>query len=387
MANPSVLIQQLTLLAENPDAFSQHRSEIVSLARKATAALETPFETFQRLVYSPLPLVLARIAQERGIFKALVENDGKPTSTALLAERTGVKLGILEPLLEYMSTQGMAEQISPQEYAATKLSHMLLNPLFVDGVTHFHDNCLPAFAALNAFLSKDPSDKRTAFQIGQRSENDFYRWLETHPVQQGAFHRFMEAQFASLPTWLDVIDFEKEYAKHAGPETPIFVDVGGGAGQQCVALRKRFPNLKGRVVLQDLPSVLDKAITGDDVEKMGYDYLTEQPVKGARAYYFRQIMHNNDDETCVRILQSQAPAMDKSSVILIDEKVLPDEKPALTEGNWYTSALNLAMVAMFNALERREAQWRKLLADAGFEILAIKTFTDFRDSVIVAVKK
>lgn len=66
----------------------------------------------------------------------MVENDGKPTSTALLAERTGVKLGILEPLLEYMSTQGMAEQISPQEYAATKLSHMLLNPLFVDGVTH-----------------------------------------------------------------------------------------------------------------------------------------------------------------------------------------------------------------------------------------------------------
>lgn len=98
-------------------------------------------------------------------------------------------------------------------------------------------------------------------------------------------------------------------------------------------------------------------------------------------------MHNNDDETCVRILQSQAPAMDKSSVILIDEKVLPDEKPALTEGNWYTSALNLAMVAMFNALERREAQWRKLLTDAGFEILAIKTFTDFRDSVIVAAKK
>lgn len=52
MANPTVLVQQLTLLAENPEAFSQHRSEIISLARKATAALETPFETFQRLAYS-----------------------------------------------------------------------------------------------------------------------------------------------------------------------------------------------------------------------------------------------------------------------------------------------------------------------------------------------
>ncbi|KAL1962581.1 hypothetical protein VTN77DRAFT_9374 [Rasamsonia byssochlamydoides] len=387
MADPTVLIQQLTLLAENPEAFSQHRAEIISLARKAAAALESPFEAFQRLAYSPLPLVVARIAQERGIFKTLVENDGKPTSTAVLAEKAGVKPAMMESLLEYMSTQDMAEQISPQEYAATKLSHMLLDQLFVDGVTHFHDNCLPAFSALNTFLSKDPSDRRTAFQIGQNSPDDFYKWMETRPVQQGAFYRFMQAQFASLPTWLDVIDFENEYAKAADSNTPIFVDVGGGNGQQCVALRKRFPNLKGRVVLQDLPSVLEKAITGDDVERMAYDYLIEQPVKGARAYYFRQILHNNDDETCIRILQSQAPAMDKSSVILIDEKVLPDEKPSVAEGNWYTSALNLAMVAMFNALERREGHWRKLLADAGFEILAIKTFTDFRDSVIVAAKK
>lgn len=125
-----------------------------------------------------------------------------------------------------------------------------------------------------------PSDPRTPFEIGHDSPTDFYTWLETHPVQGAAFHRFMEAQFASLPSWLDVIAFDTEYAASSNPEIPIFVDVGGGNGQQCVLLQKKFPSLKGRVVLQDRPAVLEKAAVTGSIEIMPYDYLTEQPVKG-----------------------------------------------------------------------------------------------------------
>lgn len=195
-------------------------------------------------------------------------------------------------------------------------------------------------------------------------------------------------QFASLPTWLDVIPFEAEYGQSTDNETPLFVDVGGGNGQQCISLRDKYPALKGRVILQDRPPVLEKAITGPGIEKMSYDYLTEQPVKSARAYYFRQILHNNDDETCIQILKSQLPAMAESSVLLIDEKVLPNKKsPDASSGAEYTSGLDLAMVAMFNALERNETEWKKLLGDAGYNIQAIKKFTNFEDSVIVCVKK
>ena len=38
--------------------------------------------------------------------------------------------------------------------------------------------------------------------------------------------------------------------------------------------------LQGKIILQDRPAVLEKAITGPEVERMSYDYLTEQPVKG-----------------------------------------------------------------------------------------------------------
>lgn len=130
------------------------------------------------------------------------------------------------------------------------------------------------------FLNEPQQSQRTAFEIGQQSSVDFYTWLEHHPVQGGAFHRFMEAQFASLPSWLTVVPFDSELAQSTTAETPTFVDVGGGKGQQCVALYEKFPQLAGRIVLQDRAAVLDEAITSSRVERMAYDYLTEQPVKG-----------------------------------------------------------------------------------------------------------
>jgi len=89
----------------------------------------------------------------------------------------------------------------------------------------------------------------------------------------------MEAQFQSLPSWLDVVAFDSEVAQDAGPEDVVFVDVGGGNGSQCTALRKRFPTLQGRVILQDRSAVLEKATANEDIERMAHDFLTEQPVK------------------------------------------------------------------------------------------------------------
>lgn len=77
--------------------------------------------------------------------------------------------------------------------------------------------------------------------------------------------------------------------------------------------------------------------------------------------------------------------MSSSSVLLIDEKVLPDETPG--EVSEYVAGLSLAVLAMFNGVERRENQWHKLLGDGGFEVKRIKKYTDLGDSVILAVPK
>lgn len=120
---------------------------------------------------------------------------------------------------------------------------------------------------------------RTAFELGQHTSEGFYQWMESHPVQQRAFHEFMKLQFAPLPTWLDVIDFKARFTQETTVDTPVFVDVGGGNGQQCATLLDRHPGLQGRVILQDLKSIIATAITGDRVERMEYDFFTEQPIK------------------------------------------------------------------------------------------------------------
>lgn len=113
----------------------------------------------------------------------------------------------------------------------------------------------------------------------------------------------------------------------------------------------------------------------------------------ARAYYFRQILHNYDDDTCIQILQMNLPALLENplSRLYIDEKVLPDEVPgsASTEAASaeHNDAPSLAMTAVFGAQERKEKKWRWLLDQAGMEVLDIRRFTDLGDSIIVAKRR
>ncbi|KAK8024959.1 S-adenosyl-L-methionine-dependent methyltransferase [Apiospora arundinis] len=373
MANPQLLIEQLKLLVDSPNTYGteEQRHEIKKLGRLASNSLEAPFETMQRLVYSPLPLVAARIGQDCHLFSTLAKGQGQcPTDLTTLSCASGLEPRILESIMDYLCTQGMALEEEPHRYLPTPMSRLLLVPLFGDAVTHFHDNCLPGFAALHRALKEPRKASLTAFKLGQHTDEDFYTWMETHPTNQATFHRFMEAH-------------------DAGPTEVMIVDVGGGNGSQCAGLKKAWPDMPGKMILQDKPQVLERALDIEGMEKMGHDFMMEQPVKNkdARAYYFRQIMHNYDDEICITILKAHLDAMGKNSVILIDDKVLPDEKPpADSPGVEYTAALSLAMKVMFDAMERRETHWRDLLRRAGLVIQDIRKFTKFDDAIILAKK-
>lgn len=55
MADPKTLMEQLKLFLESPDALEAdeaQKQELLRLSRKTAAALESPFETLQKLVYS-----------------------------------------------------------------------------------------------------------------------------------------------------------------------------------------------------------------------------------------------------------------------------------------------------------------------------------------------
>lgn len=105
-------------------------------------------------------------------------------------------------------------------------------------------------------------------------------WLQSNAELVADFGLWMTAVHNGKNTWLDVVDFES-LIKGADSETPVFVDVGGGVGSQCAILKAKYPNLTGRVILQDLMAVIEHhALPTEGVENTVFDFWGEQPIKG-----------------------------------------------------------------------------------------------------------
>lgn len=91
----------------------------------------------------------------------------------------------------------------------------------------------------------------------------------------------MEAKNVGHASWTDpgCVGVEEMLGRDASQETDgvLLVDIGGGMGIEVVEFHRRYPYLPGRLVLQDLPSVIkDAANLPQKVEAQSYDFFTPQ---------------------------------------------------------------------------------------------------------------
>jgi hypothetical protein len=63
-----------------------------------------------------------------------------------------------------------------------------------------------------------------------------------------------------------------------GEGSVMLVDVGGGFGHQAKLLKDTFPNIPGRLIVQDLHQMKGEDIA--EIEFQAHDFYQEQPVKG-----------------------------------------------------------------------------------------------------------
>lgn len=306
----------------------------------------------------------------------------------------GTDPGITSPplgrILRYLASVGMVTEAGPDSFTANALTKTLAQPGYRGGIYHFFDNCGPVFQTLPTFLAEnkyqDVTDAaHTAFQKAFPTELPAFMWLPTQPERFGPLQQVMTVQGAVGVPWFTVFPFEHELAGFDGQH--VLVDVGGGFGHQCAALLGAFPQLKGKLVLQDLPQALAHLPPGmaipEGIEAVGHDFFQEQPIKGARFYYLRQVLHDWPDEKCVAILKQLIAASGPQSQILIDEMVLPDAGVT-----WQAATIDLTMMASLGSRERTIKEWTTLLDQAGLKIQKVHTYLPRRqDSVIQAVPK
>ena len=208
------------------------------------------------------------------------------------------------------------------------------------------------------------------FQFAMDTKLPIFDWLSERPADQVDFSKHMEvAQAAMGPDWFTFYPVEERLLQQPlDASKPFFVDIGGNNGKDLGALATKLPDLKARFILEDLPKVienLDKQGLQLDsrIERVKYDFFTEQPVKGAKAYYMRTVLHDWPDKQAHKILGRIRDAMDKDSVLLINETALPEvNAPSINvKSDWI-------MMTLLSALDRTMKQYKALLEEAGFEV-------------------
>lgn len=89
-------------------------------------------------------------------------------------------------------------------------------------------------------------------------------------------------------SWLSVYPVAREIEGWDSKDNTraIYVNIGGGIGHQCKQFKDKYPDLPGRVILQDLPHSISKALPTPGVENMEHDFFQPQPIKGSDGFSF-----------------------------------------------------------------------------------------------------
>ena len=149
-------------------------------------------------------------------------------------------------------------------------------------------DCLaPTWASLPATLAEshyeNPVDNlHTGLQVGLRTSLHAFEWFARRPKVFNDFNVFMSAQREGRVYWLEFYPFEQKLSAEArdNKHDVLFVDVGGALGSEIKELRKRYPAVKGRMILKDQQQTIDHVSVDPGMEAMVHNFFTPQPVIG-----------------------------------------------------------------------------------------------------------
>lgn len=157
------------------------------------------------------------------------------------------------------------------------------------------------------------------------------------------------------------------------------VDVGGGDGTLLAAVLAAHPRTRGTLaetapVLRAARATFEQAGVGERWTAVTSDFLTSVP-PGADAYVLKNILHNFDDPTCVRVLRNCREAAGPGAKILVPTLVLPDGpggQDAGQDGGQEAAALmalsDIEMMVLTPGRERTLAEHTDLFTRAGLAL-------------------
>jgi O-methyltransferase domain/Dimerisation domain len=198
--------------------------------------------------------------------------------------------------------------------------------------------------------------------------DDLFGYLAGHPEEEAQFAASMEALTGSLAAdAARVIDVSG---------VSLAVDVGGGTGILVRELMRANDGLHGLVL--DLPQAADAAQRAAEADGLGTrfsavagDFFVAVP--DADLYLLKAVLHDWDDDSCVRILRNCRAAARPGARMIVIENVIRD-----LARDRFATLLDMNMLAVTSGQERDLAGYDKLFAASGWQRTAVHTLPGAR---------
>ena len=189
----------------------------------------------------------------------------------------------------------------------------------------------------------------------------FFDWLTENPDEAAVFTASMTAMTHGLAQQLaEVIDVQ---------DARSVVDVGGASGNFVHTLMRRHQQLAGMVL--DLPHVEADAVASaerlDVADRFTFvagDFFEKVPA--ADLYLLKFVLHDWDDDACVRLLENCRDSLGPGGRIVVAELVVDQsDTPGLPP------LIDLNMMALSTGRERSREEFRQLFERAGLRLSTV----------------
>lgn len=186
-----------------------------------------------------------------------------------------------------------------------------------------------------------------------------FQWLSGHPVELEVFNRATAVNSGSdHKNIIDHYDFTR---------IKTVADIGGGQGVLMSALLNAFPRLSGCIA--EIPGTLKKAEALFEGYGLSHrchfeecDFFKKVPA-GYNRYILSNILHDWNDNACLKILKNCRDAMSLDSALLVVEMLI-----AGGSGPSVAKLLDLEVLVMGDGQERSEEEFQRLFEKAGFKL-------------------
>jgi len=279
---------------------------------------------------------------------------------ASLATATATHAPSLARLLRALAAIGVVHEDDDRRYTLTRLGATL------------RSNQAGSMRAWARVRLREETDRpwQTLTQAVRTGENAFHRifgsdiwtYRSTHPDFSSLFNEAMQSLTQGVSAAIG-----REYPFG---EFGWIVDIGGGNGSLLLPILNRHSTMRGTIV--ELPHVavqarerIAAAGLAARCDAVDGDALTTKVPLGADAYVLKLVLHGKTDDEAVAILNNCRAAMPAHGKLLIIERVLPehiDPKDARTQAG-FISDINMMLIP--GGRERTEAEYRRLLIEAG----------------------